>query len=167
MGLAQNIREAYTTGGLGIRVNRDPAALGIVQTSNLFTITGAPVYINLLIGEVVTVLETAATTIRLEHINSVTTGQTGFNSAALNVSAEPAGTIWVFGDLFGTSPLLNTDCYRPVANYLLGSMTGTLGIMAPPGIIRLILAGADSTTGTVRWTLFYVPMFRDALVVPN
>jgi len=164
MGLAQTVRLARNTGGLGIRVERGAAALGIVATHNLFQISNGAVYITAFVGEIVTVLQIAATTIGINHNNGATTADTALDAATLNVSAEPAGTIWTLPDVVAQT-IQNVNCTVPVANYAAGFLLGNTGIIAPAGNIQLIVAGANNTTGSVRWSLTYIPIAPDASVI--
>lgn len=143
---------------------RPAAALGTIATHNLFTITDT-VLVQMVVGEVIADLQTAATTILLQVANTDRATLTALATGVLNVSAEPAGTLWQLGDLGGTSPLRAVDVTVPLATYALGVLTGTIGIVCAAGSIQLVITGADNTTGSAVWYCMWVPLQPNARVI--
>lgn len=165
MGLAQAMRQSYMNGLLGRRVERAPAALGETGNVSLFTITGK-VIITFLSAYVVTVTTALAATIRLSIYNSVTAVATVLDNGTCATNAIAAGSWLQFPDDSAASPLTWVDAVVPVAGYVHGVLCGCgTGLVCEPGVVRLIIAANDSTTGTVKWVLYYIPVSRNGKVV--
>jgi len=166
MGLPQKLRALADYGGVGgIRVTRNAAVLGVMDTYDLFDVVGGRVYVTALWGIVTAALETAATTIVLQ-VRPAAGG--GFaapvvlcGGAALNVSNDPAGTIYSLPDDSGTNPMLAALAEVGVAT----ASNLMKGFVAPTGDIEITVGGADNEEGAVRWVLFYVEIDPDAYVV--
>ena len=165
MGLPQTIKRLAEYGGVqGVRVTRNAAALGAIAAAGytLFNITNGRVYVTSIYGIVVVQLAAVATTVGLRVRPAAGGGLAvpqNLDSLALNVNAEPVGTIWSLPDLV-TNPMLAALAEVGVAN----SSNFNKGFVAPAGEIEYVVGGADNTTGTVRWVLFYVEIDPGAKV---
>lgn len=145
-------------------IARPAAALGVIGTHNIFTITDT-VLIKLLVGEVIATIAAVATTIQLQVANTDRATTVALDSAALNVNAEPAGTLWQLADVSSANPIAAVDATATLANYALGVLTGTIGVVCTTGSIQLVVAGANNTTGSVAWYCMWVPLAPTARVL--
>jgi len=135
----------------GIKVERATATLPQTTNHALFTIAGGRVAVKQIIGEVTVVIQTQANNTKLT--GTPTTGTAVDICANLDISADEVGC------LYGITGL-QTDA-------MIGLNAGAL-----PGQVRdvilnagtLNLACAASNTGSVKWTLFYVPIDDGAYV---
>ena len=135
----------------GARVDRATATLPQTTASALFTVSGGRVAITQIVGEVTTVIQTQANNTKLT--SAPTTGTAVDICAVLDISADEVGC------LYGISGL-NSDA-------LIGLNAGALPaqsryVVIPIGSINLDCAA--SNTGSVKWTLFYVPIDAGAVV---
>lgn len=132
----------------GKRVDRATEAL---TSEAIFTVTGT-VLVTQILGEVTTVLETAANAVKLQA-NPTATGSSVDLCATLDVNAKPLAT------LFG------------ITGTLADAMLSGLAIkgQADPVIVQAgtidLACADDSTTGSAKWSCWYVPLTEDATVV--
>lgn len=161
MAFSKKIAEIHT-GAPRVTV-RPAAALGAIGNHNLFTVTDL-VLVQFLVGEVIDDLAVAATTIGLQVVNTDRVTTTALDTAALNVSGEPAGTLWQVPDAVG-QPIRAVDVTPPVANYTLGLLIGALGLVCATGTIQLAVGGANNLTGSARWYCIWIPLIPTAKVV--
>lgn len=137
---------------LGQNVERATAVIAIGATP-LFTVAGGRVVITQLVGEITVIMQAIATTLRL--VATPTAGTPSNLCADLNVLS------YAVGDLLGISGIA-TDAMLPPATG--GAIEAqTLGVVVKAGTIGL-QAGANNT-GSVRWTLKYIPFDDGATVV--
>lgn len=147
---SQGIRAA----NLGIRVDRATAALPQSATGSIFTITGGRIVLTSLVGEVTTVLGAVATTIAVVSTPSVG-AQTTIASAAA-VTSDAVGDWLTLPATLG-SALVHTAVAGAVALPAL-----SLAILIPVGAIQLTASASD--TGSVKWSMTYIP-FDDGVTV--
>jgi len=122
-------------------------------TVNLFTISGGRILVTQILGEITTVIQVLATNVYLQA--NPTTGTTRGMCAALNISG------YAEGDLLGITGV-NTDPMIPPASS--GVIEGqTFGVIVQEGTIDLVSDAAP--TGSVKWTLKWVPIDTGAAVV--
>jgi hypothetical protein len=135
---------------LGLKVER--ATANITTGSSLFTISGGRIRLNLLVGEVTTVMETK--TINFKLSANPTVGTTVDLCANLDLSADEAGTMYTIA---GNNPA--TAMQR-----------GESGVVIDQAGKPIIAAGTIEATvgathtGSIKWTLFYVPIDDGASV---
>jgi len=136
---------------LGQTVERATAVI-TAATVPIFTVSGGRIVVKQIIGEITTVIQVLATNVRL---NAVPTLGTARNlSANLNISGYAAG------DLLGITGI-NTDAMIPPASG--GALEEqTMGVIVQEGVINLISDAAP--TGSVKWTLKWVPLDDGAAV---
>ena len=147
-------RDTVTTVGLGFHVAKTSATVpqGAVQT--IFTVSGGRVLVELLVGEVTTVLGSTANNLT---VNTVPTTGTGLiiASAAEGNALEAGGLMVVEGD--GTALGI-------VGKAGAGMITsGTGAWICPTGTINFQCVA--STTGATKWDIWYVPLDVGATVV--
>lgn len=138
---------------LGVRVDRATAALP-ATTGNIFTVSGGRIVVTSLVGEVTTVLGAVVTT--LSVASTPTTGAATPLAAATPVTSSAVGSWFTLPATLGGNLVVT-----PVAGAVaLPSLA--LGILVPVGAIQLTTSASD--TGSVKWSMTYVP-FDDAATV--
>lgn len=149
----QSQRDALSLTGLGEHVAKAAATLPATTTQHLFVITGGVVRINLLFGQVTTVIQGTDPVIKVT--GTPTTGTAVDIASTVDISSlEVGGFITVEGD--GTA-LIKGNAGAGLPG------TGVGWFLAQTGYIDLI-SGATKT-GATKWHLFYVPVDDGALVV--
>lgn len=142
-------------GGLGEQADAAAAALPQTKAENLFTISGGRVLMTSLIGEVTTVIENALNNLKLTA--TPTLGTARDIAANLNIQA------YAKGDVIGLTGI-NTDALIPAASA--GSVEGmTVPVVLQEG--TLDWACDASKTGNVKWTMRYIALDADSLVVAS
>ena len=139
---------AVTALAYGLRVERATQAM---VSEALFTVAGRCLLLQIL-GEVTTVLETAANAIKLQ-LNPTATGSSVDMCATLDVNAKAVATLLGITGTF--------------ADALVGGLSipaQATPVILQPGTIDLAVAD-ETTTGSVKWTAWYVPMEADASIV--
>lgn len=144
--------QSFTSVSWGFRVDKAAATLPGTGNQTIFTVAGGRIAINLLLGEVTTVIQAQATTLKVTSVPTV--GTAVDLTATLDINAKEVGTLLlVEGD--GTALIgLNAG-----AAY---SSLGRPVLIVPAGIIR-ITTGATST-GATKWAMWYVPLDDGATV---
>jgi hypothetical protein len=145
-----------TTGfnaSLGRRADKAAATLPATGNQTIFTIAGGRVLISLLFGEVTTIIQAQATTLKVT--SAPTVGTAVDLTATLDINGKEAGTLLlVEGD--GTALIgLNAG-----AAY---SSMGRAAIIVPVGVVR-ITTGATST-GATKWQCWWAPLDLGATLV--
>jgi hypothetical protein len=136
--------------GLGIRVDRATATLPQTTAAAIFNIVGGRVQVTGILGEVTTILG-AVGNMSLE--SNPTTGTTAALCAVLAAGALEAGT------LLSISGLKATAMYGVDAG---GSAMQHIPVALPVGTLDLRLSG--SSTGSVKWSIWYVPLDDGAYI---
>lgn len=163
MSLGSDVRALASSragGLLGTRVFRATATLPQTAAGNLFTITGGVALVTYIVGEVTVVMGAVANNTSLQH----SVGPLAL-CAVLNTANHAVGTLYhMSGD--PAEPLRNAVAALP-GGYRGGLAAGAgliaFGILCNPGNIQLLCAA--NNTGSVQWTLFYVPIDPEAFVV--
>lgn len=150
-----NNGQAFTKGILGCRVNRATAALPQTAAAAIFTVAGGRVAITSIVGEVTTVIQTQADNTKLTF-DPTDAGATQDLCAVTDITADAVGTMY---SITGTPAGVLSDA--------LNLMTPNKNLANPlilkPGSI--LLDCAASNTGSVKWSLWYVPLDDGATVV--
>lgn len=152
--LNQSQRDTAGLLTLGIRVSKTAANLPATTTQNLFTIAGGRVLVMALIGEVTTIIQAQACTLKLTSVP--TTGSAVDFASALDLNGFEAGAILVAeGDgtaLIGTATGAG---FAPALN--------ALPFVLPTGTVRC--ATSATNTGATKWDLWYFALDDGASVV--
>jgi hypothetical protein len=160
MGLAKTMQQSYLNGGLGVRVERPAAALGVQGTRAIFNINGQ-VEITLLVGYCVTVMASVGVA-DLQVLLIQAAGNINLGNAVCASQNIAAGSFLNFPDAIATTPIVWTASdLVPIATY---THVGQLRYIANTGTISITVGTADQTTGSVRWTCFYIPISRNGRV---
>jgi len=149
-----NEASAYQLAVLGKRVARATDTLPATTDEALFTITGGRVAITSIIGEVTTAIQNQANNTKLKFNPSATGADTDL-CAVLDIDNDAVGTLYSitgdFSDAMKDGLLcLETDAVleRP--------------IILSEGAIEIDCAATN--TGSVSWTLMYVPIDEGAAI---
>ncbi|MDD4986715.1 MAG: hypothetical protein PHQ43_13220 [Dehalococcoidales bacterium] len=135
----------------GQNVERATAVIAL-GTTHLFNIVGGRVLMTQIVDEITIVMQGIATTLRLS--SDPTLGTTRNICQDLDVNA------YAVNDLLGITGI-NTDAMLPPATG--GSIEGqTVPVVLKAGTLDLIAGAAN--TGSVRWTLKYIPIDAGAVV---
>jgi hypothetical protein len=139
----------------GTRVDRATAALPQTAASAIFTISTGRVLVTAIFGEVTTVIQTQANNTKLTF-DPTDAGATQDLCAVNSITADAVGTIY---SITGTPATAMSDA--------LNFMPPNLGLQRPlllkPG--QILLDCAASNTGSVSWSLTYLPLDEGAAVV--
>lgn len=142
--------------GLGYRITKTSNLADGAGTDALFTVTGS-VMVNLLVGEVTTVVATTTTMKLTDTTNTVDL------CAATTITSDADGTMYLFSGV--ASEALNSGV-TPVIGVAYKTTGGTtpviLGNSGGSSTISHILDGAG--TGAVLWTMYYLPLNSGATV---
>jgi hypothetical protein len=143
---------AYLKSAYGVRVNRATAALPQTTASAIYTITGGRVLITGILGEVTTAIQNQANNTKL--IANPTTGSDVDLCAVVDVAnLEIGGKLSLIPDLDATP--FSVALGKQLAGAAPFGL-GNRGIAVAVG--TLDLSCAASNTGSVKWTLTYIPL---------
>lgn len=148
MGLLNPLK-SFTQLTLGQRVDRDTA--NITNGLSLFNILGGRVIINLVLGEVTTIIETKTVTFKL--VENPTVGTTNDMCANLDLTAAEAGSLLTITGTAGDA--------------MLAGKSGAVKSQAVPVICAvgaIQAAVGDTHTGSIKWSVFYTPIDDGAYV---
>lgn len=135
----------------GIQVSRATAALPQTAAGALFNITGGRIILTSIIGEVTTVIQTQANNTKLQ--SNPTTGTTGDLCAVLDITADEVGCLYGITGVPGDALIGAGAAQAPVP---------LRRLVIPVGAIELNCAA--SNTGSVKWTMTYLPLDAGASV---
>ena len=135
----------------GIVVNRDTALPPQTGNEDIFTIVGGRVLLVQMLGEVTTEIGAVATNLRIRH--DPTDGAVGNICADARIDTDAVGTIYGITGTVATALQKSTDALvAQAAETILKA--GTINIITD-----------DSTgTGSIKWTMLYVPIDDGAYV---
>jgi hypothetical protein len=142
-------------GNLGIKVDRAAAALPQTATGSIFTVSGGRVVLTSLVGEVTTVLGATATTLLV--VSTPTLGAATTLATATAVTSSAVGSWFTLPAALGGA-LVVTPVGGAVA---LPSVS--LGLLVPLGAVQITTSASD--TGSVKWSVTYIPYDDAGLVV--
>lgn len=140
---------------LGLKVERATAALPQSALGNIFTVSGGRVAITSVVGEVTTVLGAGANSLTIGYAPTVGVG----DAAVLGAGAASLATAAV-GTHIGANP--GGDVFVDLATQA-GVALPNAALLVDPGSVTITTAG--SVTGSVKWTLTYIPYDDAATVV--
>jgi hypothetical protein len=135
----------------GVRVDRATAALPQTATGGLFTVSGGRVLLTSIVGEVTTAIQNQANNTKL--VATPTTGSVNDLSGTVDVANLG------IGGLLGATGL--------AGDALVKSTGGGVSNLRNPVIVAIGTIGlscAASNTGSVKWSLTYVPLDGGAAV---
>jgi len=136
----------------GEKVDRTAAVLPATTTGHLFQVSGGKVVVTGLVGEVTTVCDSTATTVKIT--STPTTG------TAVDLTSTTAVTSKEVGALI-TLPLTLGGALN-VQNAGAGEMPGAVQFVVPIGYIDCITSATNA--GAVKWSVTYVPLDEGASI---
>lgn len=139
---------------IGILVSRATAPLPASGAQNIFTVSGGRVLLVALVGEVTTIIQAQATTVKVT--STPTTGSAiDMSAATTDINAlEVGGRITLANPPAAATALVKTN-----AGYTDLSAVNTI---VPIGTLSYT-TGATST-GSIKWDLIYIPLDTGASV---
>jgi hypothetical protein len=137
---------------LGITVPRAAALLPQTATAAIFNVIGGKVLVTSLVGEVVVVMPATANTVAVN--GTPTSGTAVVWATAVSTASKEVGSV--------ISLPITAGGALQVANAGGGNAVGP-GFVGQIGTITLTTTGS-AATGTVKWTLTYVPIDDGAYV---
>lgn len=135
----------------GQKVDRATASLPATTQSAIFTITGGRVLVTSLVGEVTTVIQNQACNLKVTA--NPTTGTDVDIAANLNVQADEVGCLYGITGLFSDA--------------VVGANAGATVVPRNPVVLpvgTLDLVTSATNTGSVKWSITYVPLDDGASV---
>lgn len=137
----------------GIAVSRATATLPATALGSIFTISGGRVLVKYLVGEVTTIIQAQACTVKVTH--TPTTGSAvDWSAASASISGLEVG---------GKLGLPAAAATALVTGNAGGILTGLAQWVATIGTIGITTSATN--TGSVKWDLIYVPLDIGAQVV--
>ena len=143
--------QAFEATLLGLRVEKAALAITAISTKALFTITGR-VQVRQIVGEVTTIIQAQANA-----------GKLVFNPDGAGADTDLCATLELNGDAVG----LHYGITGTIADAMIDGVQQVKGQVAPlileAGSIGLNTAA--SSTGAIKWTIWYVPLSDGAGIV--
>ncbi len=137
---------------LGIRVDRTAARILTTPGTTIFTVTGGNVLMTGFVGEIVVAQGATAATLSLVHTPTVGTATT-MAAGVTDIQSNLAGTMLMLPAVLGGALTETATAY--------GTITATRYVLRP-GIMTIF--GSASPTGSIQWTMWYVPIDYGAYV---
>lgn len=142
---------ALTQALYGVRADKATAALPASTIGTIFTVAGGRVIIRALLGEVTTIIQAQATTLKVTSTPTVGTAVDLCTTADVN-ALEVGGRVALPSAVGSALTKMNA-----------GALTlQNADIVVPAGVIG-ITTGATST-GSMKWTIWYEPLDQGATV---
>jgi hypothetical protein len=135
-----------------IRVSKVTGTLPASTQTAKFTISGGKVIISDIIGEVTTIIQNQACNLKL--VSNPTVGADVDLCAVLDINADVVGTVY---SITGT-----------LADAMIATTSGAGVSQASPITVNagtIDVSTSATNTGSVKWTLFYIPVEAGAKVV--
>lgn len=147
----QSARQSIADINLGMRVDKSTATLPAGTAGALFNVIGGRVAIKGILGEVTTVVQTQANNTKLTA--NPTVGTSVDLCAVLDISADEVGCLYGITGNVGDA-LTGADAgYAPLPEQPLVAAVGTIDLDC-----------AATNTGSVKWSIWYVPVDDGAYI---
>lgn len=141
---------------LGLRVDRD-AALVTAATVPIFTVAGGRVLMTGFLGEIVVAIAATATTLQITHLTTdVTAVVTPLCLASADIQSMAAGRMFTLPAAVGSALAISVGSSAAVMNV---APTYALKV----GSLQLVGSAAPAT-GTIKWSMWYIPLDDGAYV---
>lgn len=138
---------------LGTKVDRATATLPQTATGSIFTITGGRVLVTGLVGEVTTAIGATATTLAVT--STPTTGTAVTVASATAITSKEVGALITLPLTAGTAVVVNNGGGA-------GQLPGHAPYVIPIGALGITTSAND--TGSIKWSITYVPLDDNASV---
>lgn len=140
---------------LGLRVDRATDTLPQTNAETLFTISGN-VLVTMIVGEVTTVIQTQANATKLKF-TSTSPGSTTDLCGTLDITAKAVGSLFSIVGVLATAMKVTTNnLIVPADNMATGGLVLGAG--------SILLDCAASNTGSVSWSIWYIPLEAGATI---
>lgn len=139
---------------LGVQANRATATLPASTTGSVFTVSGGRIVLTSLVGEVTTIIQAQACTLAV--VSTPTAGSAvtlGAASASLS-GLEVGGHITLAATVGGNTVVSNAGGV---------ALPAALAFLVPAGSIQITTSATN--TGSVKWSMTYIPYDDAATVV--
>lgn len=150
--LNQSQTESLTQFHFGIRIDRATATLPQSVAGAIFTVSGGRVIVNMIIGQVTTIIQTQTNNTKIKSVP--TAGSTVDLCATKDITALEVGGLLVVNGVAATA-LTQANAGSIIAE--------TVPVVVAPGSIQLDCAA--SNTGSIKWSIFYVPLDDGAFII--
>lgn len=132
----------------GINISRATANLPQTAAGNLFAVSGGRILLVAIVGEVTTIIQAQATTVKLT--STPTTG----SAIDLSAATTDINALEVGGRLtLANPPAAGTALVKTNAGY-----TALPGVRTIIAIGNISLTTGASSTGQMKWDLMYIPL---------
>lgn len=138
---------------LGTKVDRSTATLPQTTQAAIFTVAGGRVLVTGLVGEVTTVMGATATTLKVT--SNPTTGTDVDLTSATAVTSKEVGAQFTLPNASAGALVVNNGGGG-------GQLPSHNPYIVPVGTIDLVTSASD--TGSVKWSITYVPLDDGATV---
>ena len=149
--------------GLGERVTRPTAVIGGIAVHDIFTIAGGIVLVTQLVGRVTILMDATLSTLTMAH----SVGPTNISGALAAIANNGVGTIYTIIGAFADLMYAGVAGV-PIRGGFQGGLAAGAGVIAN-GILMftgtITYANSGVQTGSVEWTLCYIPITVGATVV--
>lgn len=142
---------------LGTKVDRATATLPATAAQNIFTISGGRVLVTSILGEVTTIVQAQATTIKLT--STPTTG----SAVDLTANTGDLNALEV-GGLITVAPALTLTPFGLAIQKQLAGATTMPAVRILLAIGSLSYTTGATSTGSIKWSLTYIPFDDGASV---
>lgn len=150
--LNQSQTESLTQFHFGIRVDRVTATLPQSVAGAIFTVSGGRVIVNMILGEVTTIIQAQTNNTKVKSVP--TAGSTVDLCAVKDITALEVGGKLVVNGVAATA-LTQANAGAIIAE--------TVPVVVAAGSIQLDCAA--SNTGSIKWSIFYVPFDDGAFII--
>lgn len=147
----QSARTAIADIGLGMRVDKGTATLPAGTAGALFSVLGGRVAITGILGEVTTIIQTQLNNTKLTA--NPTTGTSVDLCTVLDTSADEVGCLYGVTGNVGDALTGANAGYAPLPEQPLAVAVGTIDLDC-----------AATNTGSVKWSIWYVPLDDGAYI---
>jgi hypothetical protein len=139
----------------GILVSRATATLPATAAQNIFTISGGRILLVALVGEVTTIIQAQATTVKVT--STPTTGSAiDMSTATADINALEVG---------GRISLANPPAAATILTKTNAGYTNLDNVRTIVPIGQLSYTTGATSTGSIKWDLVYIPLDTAATVV--
>ncbi len=148
---APTTQRAIADVGLGMRVDRATATLPQSAAAAIFNVKGGRVMVTQILGEVTTIIQNQANNTKLQ--SNPDTGSTVDMSATVDIANLEAG------GLLGIAGAAATAAIKANAGSIIAQTTP---VIVAAGAIELNCSA--SNTGSVKWSVWYLPLDDGAYI---
>lgn len=136
----------------------------LANGTTVFTVAGGPIRITDLVSYCIVGGDSAASTLQWSADGTVGAATTFTNASSSLANFIAGGIVYCNFTALATAPVITQTAGVALA----GPTTSTGGgIYVPAGIITMVIGGADSTTGTYKHFMRWIPLARGVSVIAS